>query len=109
MTKEIQAMKFLKCSAFTLLLLSACSSGPQANSNSAATCGQLGFEPGTPAFAQCLENADIRDRVAQRSLLSSAKNMPVGMLEQQHTRPMTPLINCTTYARPIPGVPSICD
>ena len=87
-----------------LLGLSAC-----AGSNATQTCAGYGFSSGSPQYRQCLENMDMHKMTADRAMLKTNVNQPVGVPVEPYSRPFTPVINCTTYSKPIPGSPSLCD
>ncbi len=95
-----------------MLVLSACSSGQKmsdATSYGSSSCDNIGFAPGTAAYEQCEENVKIRSLVNQRILFNPNNNQPAGMLVQQYNKPMSPLLNCTSYSKPMDGAPTLCD
>ncbi len=103
-------MQALKPSALCVLLLSACSAGGQVSGRGGDSgCDSVGLQPGTSAYAQCLEDSHLRSLASERMLFKTNNNKPLTMLAQQSTRPLSPLINCGAYSVPLASSPTLCD
>ena len=91
----------------TTLAVSACSSGNGIRMNVADNgCAGLGFWSGSAAYAQCVEDRNIRKSVMDHSLMTPSHNADPLSVSQQYQHMVGAIVNCTSYS--MPGAPTVC-
>ena len=89
------------------LAVSACSGGNGVRMNVADdSCAGLGFAAGSAAYAQCVEDRDIRKSVTDRSLMAPSHNPDPLSVSQQYQHTVGAIVNCTSYS--LPGARTVC-